>query len=256
MRPIDFMHESLNPKYAFEVHKFNKEFRKNHPDYFDPDGLLVACGIQGSGKTLTVVNYVKQLCAYYPKLVLVTNVEIKGLPESIKVIKFSNLNQLITFFEIVNNGEYGVVYLVDEIQVLFNALLKRGQSIQVLEVISQQRKQRKHIVGTAQVFMKIDKVFREQMNNVILCKKYLNCFQYNQIVDGSEIKEESGKPTFEQIKARRFWFHRPEMYESYDTSAIISAYRQEYENTPLSDEKYQQLIAYSNSVLDSTKNFV
>lgn len=251
MKSIDFMHESLNPKHAIDVHKFNREFRKNHPDYFDPDGLLVACGRQGSGKTLTVVNYIIQLAKYYPKMVLVTNVTINGLPDSIKVIPFTNLNQLITFFEIVNNGEYGVVYLVDEIQVLFNALLKRGQSVQVLEVISQQRKQRKHIVGTAQVFMKIDKVFREQMNNVILCKNFFGCFQYNQIVDGSEISEESGKPDFDKIKARRFWFHSPDMYKRYDTSAIISAYRQEYENVQMTDETYQNLLNYVKGVTEN-----
>lgn len=251
MESIDFMHESLNPKHAIDVLKYKKQFRKEHPDYFEPDGLLVACGAQGSGKTLTVVNYIMQLSFWYPKMVLVTNIDILGLPKTIKVIKYTNLNQLITFFEIVNNGEYGVVYLVDEIQVLFNALLKRGQSVQVLEVISQQRKQRKHIVGTAQIFMKIDKVFREQMRNVILCKNYLGFFQYNQVVNGSEILEESGKPSFNQIKARRFWFHSPEMYKRYDTSAIISAYRVEYENIQMSEESYQKILNYTKEVISN-----
>lgn len=251
MEAIDFMRESLNPKHAVDVLKYNIQFRKEHPDYFEPDGLLVACGEQGSGKTLTIVNYIVQLARWYPKMVLVTNVDIFGLSKDIKIIKFTNLNQLITLFEIVNNGEYGVVYFIDEIQVLFNALLKRGQSVQVLEVISQQRKQRKHIVGTAQIFMKIDKVFREQMKNVVLCKKYFGVFQYNQIVNGSEITEENGKPNFSQIKARRFWFHSPEMFKRYDTSAIISAYRAEYENAEMSEESYQRILRYTKEVISN-----
>lgn len=45
-------------------------------------GLLVFCGGQGSGKTLSAVQYVKKLCEEYPRAVLVTNVDIKGLPRT------------------------------------------------------------------------------------------------------------------------------------------------------------------------------
>ena len=242
MTSLDFLHESLNPKHAIDTIKFKINFMKEHPDYFEPDGLLVACGPQGSGKTLTIVNYVRRLIKFYPKSLLVTNLEISGLPEDYKVIKYSNLNDLIKYFDIITNGEYGVIYVVDEIQVLFNALLKRGMSIEVLETISQQRKQRKHIVGTAQKFMKIDKVFREQMRFVINCKKLLGVLQYNQIFDGSEIREESGKVHVDEIKSRRLWFHSPEMYQRYDTSAVISAYREEFKNSIMSAEAFNQLI--------------
>lgn len=38
---------------AHRVKVYNKEFRAEHPEYFDPDGILVFCGPQGSGKTLS-----------------------------------------------------------------------------------------------------------------------------------------------------------------------------------------------------------
>lgn len=205
-------------------------------------GLLTFCGPQGSGKTISAVNYIIQLAKFYPKLILVSNVEIKeDLPEGLKVLYYSNLDKLIEYFEIINNGEYGVIYFVDEIQVLFNALLKRGMSVQVLEVISQQRKQRKHIIGTAQVFMKIDKVFREQMYTVAICKKLLGLIQYNQIIDGTTITEESGKPKFNDIKARRLYLHSPKMFNRYDTSAIISAYRKEFKDSVMTDDAFLRL---------------
>lgn len=251
MTSLDFMYESLNPKNAIDTIKYKIKFRKDHPFYFEPDGLLVACGPQGSGKTLTVVNYVQQLVNFYPKSLLVTNLDIKGIPGDYKVIKYSNLNDLIKYFDIVTNGEYGVIYLVDEIQVLFNALLKRGMSIEVLETISQQRKQRKHIVGTAQVFMKIDKVFREQMRFVISCKKLCGVLQYNTIFNGSEIREESGKVHVDEIKARRLWFHSPKMYENYDTSAVISAYREEFKNSTMSVDAFNQLIEIQKNLKGS-----
>ena len=37
--------------------RYKAEFRREHPTYFDPEGLLVFCGPQGSGKTLSAVQY-------------------------------------------------------------------------------------------------------------------------------------------------------------------------------------------------------
>lgn len=172
---------------------------------------------------------------------MVSNVRINNLSKNTKVIFFKNLDELIELFEIVNNGEYGVIYFIDEIQVLFNALLKRGMNVQTLEVISQQRKQRKHIVGTAQVFMKIDKVFREQMKNVVICKNFFKFLQFNKLVDGFESEEKDGK-LVPAVKKHCLWFHTLNLYESYDTSQIISAYRKEYENSELTTDRLNLIL--------------
>lgn len=242
MKEKDFLHGSLNPKNAVDVIKYNIEFKKEHPEYFELDGLLTFCGEQGSGKTLSLTSYIQKINEIYPKCVIVSNIEFKNLRKGTKVIYYKNLNQLVELFDTVMNGEYGVVYVVDEIQVLFNALLKRAMNVNTLEVISQQRKQRKHIIGTAQIYMKIDKVFREQMKNVILCKKILGFLQLNRLIDGFSTTEENGKLKYE-VKKYFFWFHTTKLYNSYDTSKIISAYRTEYENVELNDERLKQIIA-------------
>lgn len=74
---IDLLGGSINPFNAFECWKYKHKFRKDHPEYFDPEGLLVFCGGQGSGKTLSAVQYVKKLCEEYPRAILVTNVKIE-----------------------------------------------------------------------------------------------------------------------------------------------------------------------------------
>lgn len=140
-----------------------------------------------------MVNYAKQLAKFYPKLVIVSNVEIKGLPETTKIIYFKSIDELFRLFDEVKNGYAGVLYLVDEIQVLFNNLLRRGSNIQTLEAISQQRKQRKHIVGTAQVFSRIDIVFREQMEHVIICNCFFGFLQYNKMIKEEELPENRTK---------------------------------------------------------------
>ena len=40
---------SFNVFNTFRVASFRRNFKKSHPTYFDPDGLLVFCGPQGSG---------------------------------------------------------------------------------------------------------------------------------------------------------------------------------------------------------------
>ena len=51
----------------FRTMKYNRDFYKNNPTYFRPDGLIIFCGPQGSGKTLSAVNYVYNLLKLYPK---------------------------------------------------------------------------------------------------------------------------------------------------------------------------------------------
>ena len=57
---------SLNPSSAFGVLDYKKEFKRSHPEYFDPDGIIVFCGAQGQGKTISAVSYVLRLIRKYP----------------------------------------------------------------------------------------------------------------------------------------------------------------------------------------------
>ena len=71
---------SLNPLRMIKTIRYKLDFMRNNPDYFDPDGLCVFVGPQGSGKTLSAVNYVHKLMEAYPKCKLVTNVHLEDYP--------------------------------------------------------------------------------------------------------------------------------------------------------------------------------
>ncbi len=60
-------------------------------------------------------------------------------------------------FKRYSNGEFGVIFLVDEIQLYMNSLESKNINIEVITQISQQRKQRKHIIATSQVFGRMAK---------------------------------------------------------------------------------------------------
>lgn len=220
---------SLNPKNLLDLTQYHIEFNKNHPDYFRESGLLFFCGAQGSGKTLSAVQYVRKLCDVYPKAILCTNVDILGLPSHTKVIEYDGLECLKT----LENGEYGVIYLIDEIHLEFNSLESKNIPIEVMVEVSQQRKQRKHIIGTTQVYGRLAKPFREQLSRVCLCSNYFSCVQVNCEIDAQKTEEKDGKIITDTIR-RHIWFHSPDLYKSYDTYAKMRRYRKEWQGKPIS----------------------
>lgn len=214
---------SLDPTQLIKLLDYHSNFRKEHPDYFYPEGLMIFCGGQGSGKTLSAVQYVLKLCKQYPKAKLVTNVDIIGLPEHTEVIEYDGIASLTG----ISNGEYGVIYLIDEIHLEFNSLESKNIDIEVMVEVSQQRKQRKHIVGTTQVYARLAKPFREQLRDCVLCQNFFKCLQYNVLIDGTKSYEQDGKLMFDTVK-KFFWFHSPELYKCYDTYAKMRRYNKEW----------------------------
>lgn len=251
---------SMNPKNLIDLFKWKKEYAKQHPYEFKPIGTMIFCGSpgqrQGNGKTLTAVLYTLNVLRDFPYAILVSNVAIKDYPfnahytiddKGICHIIDNATGEEITSEDIVNgkfkkvcieydginclkyisNGEYGVLYLIDEIHLEFNSLESANIDIDVITEISQQRKQRKHIVGTSQVFMRMAKPIREQIFDVIMCENYFKCLQINKSLKSSTIREENGEMHAE-VKSKYFFFHTPELYEMYDTYAKMKRYNQEW----------------------------
>ena len=207
---------SFSPSALFSAIKFKMEFDKLHPDYFYPDGLVVFFGSQGSGKTLSAVSYVKKLMENYPLAILVSNVDIHGIdPE--RCFDYTGPNSLSDF----NNGEAGTIFLIDEIQIDFNSLESKGIDPAVVREVCQQRKQRKTIVGTSQVYTRVSKPLREQVKYGVMCHNLLGILQYNRVIDGQTVTvTDDGKMSADKLKSF-LWWHSRELYEQYDTYAKI-----------------------------------
>lgn len=182
------------------------------------------------GKTLSAVQYVRKVCELYPKCILCTNTKIEGLPKSTKIVDYQGIESLTS----IENGKNGVLYFIDEIHLEFNSLESKNVPIEVMIEVSQQRKQRKHIVGTSQVYMRMAKPLREQIKNVVICKNYLHSIQFNRLIDGDTAYEENGELKFKTTKFS-IWFHSPELYGSYDTYAKMKRYRKEWHGVSRSD---------------------
>lgn len=269
---------SLNPLNIAKLFKYNVDFTKEHPDYFKPEGLLIFSGPQGSGKTLSSVQYCIKCLDRYEKSIFVTNVEIKDFPincyfKSRTIMEEGIEKHIVEYYTLVSNllvkrvksyfkdgeqqcdiqtfdvigfngrivieysgidclkeienGELGVLFLIDEIHLEFNSLESKNVPIEVMIEVSQLRKQRKHIVGNSQVYMRMAKPLREQIKNVVLCRKLLDFIQFNRLIDGETSHEENGKLVFETQKYI-FWFHSPKLYKTYDTYKKMKRYSNEW----------------------------
>lgn len=206
----EFLKGSVNPINIIKTIRYNIVFARNNPDYFYPAGIWVFCGPQGSGKTLSAVQCLQKMCKQYPKAVVCTNLDIKGIEN--KIIPFTDYEQLKT----LNNGIEGIIFFLDEVHILWNSLESKDIPISEMACFCQMRKNRRVIIGTSQVYSRIAKPIREQLQYAIECKNFFGCVQVNNILDPAESIEKNGNIEAKKISTK-IWFHSPKLYKSYDT---------------------------------------
>ncbi len=228
-------------------------------DFFRPTGTQVYVGKQGSGKTVSAVAHVLRLKKRYPRSILVTNVSLTGLEplhfddasalsrllEQIdsksQFIHIRSMEDLATALVGVNNGKFGVIYLIDEIHTHFNALDSKNIPMFVFTEISQQRKQRKLIVGTSQLFMRLAKPFREQCDNIIVCNTYLGVLTTQKAYDGMDIEQDYSGRLIGTMRRRGWFYHTRAIRSAYDTyQKVVSALEQYDVSRPLQIEVTQK----------------
>lgn len=206
----DYLSGSLNPLHAFRTIRHNIMFARNNPDYFYPAGIWVFCGPQGSGKTLSAVQALKKICKEYPKAIVVSNLDIRGIEN--RMIPFESYEQL----KELSNGIEGIIFFLDELHILWNSLESKDIPISEMACFCQMRKDRRVIIGTSQVYSRIAKPIREQLQYAVDCKNYFKILQVNKILDPSECIEKNGNIEAKHI-GTKIWFHQPELYGAYDT---------------------------------------
>lgn len=132
----------------FILDKFNSD-----PDEFKEYGVHIIAGKQGSGKSITLTYLLLRYQQMYPKLKIATNYYYTHEDYHI-----NHWKDIINY----SNDKYGVIVVLDEIQNWFNSLQSKDFPPEMLTEITQQRKQRKVIFGTSQVFSRVAKPIREQ----------------------------------------------------------------------------------------------
>lgn len=224
--PADIKKEKQIPLFKTVFWLFPKQlaydFINQDPLAFSEFGIHMVCGEQGSGKTMTVCYLLDKWRRKYPKMQIYTNMEYK----------YQN-GELLHWKQLINNnnGIYGVANVIDETQTWFSSSESKDIPPSMLSEICQQRKQKKAIIGTAQVFGRMAKPLREQTHFVYLPYTFLGCLT---IVFQAKAKDYDPEKDKFRRKGKFFIFaHTKELRESYDTFKRISKY---------SDTEFEQSI--------------
>lgn len=139
--------------------------RKKRAAFFREYGFTIFCGRQGSGKSMSMVEYLNYMHKKYPNCLIITNFKYAY---SDKLMK--NWRDLLT----IRNGNDGVIFAIDEIQNEYNSDSWKDFPESLLSEICMQRKQKIKIVATSQVYNRVVKQIREQSFSVIMCNTYFN----------------------------------------------------------------------------------
>ena len=134
----------------------NKE--TNPPPY----GIRMYVGLPGTGKTVSMVEYLMRLRQKFPKIKIYTNFGFTSQDGEITTIDdFQRIND-----------ENGVIFAVDELQLSFQAREFGHFPSEMIFLLTQNRKFKNHFVCTAQLFEHVDKIFRDLTNEVVQCKNW------------------------------------------------------------------------------------
>lgn len=159
-------------------------------------GMTTFVGRQGSGKTISLCEKLEQYRKKYPQVYIMTNFGYIHQDEPL-----NDWQQLID-----KRSEHGIIFAIDEIQNEFDVYESRNFNLEILKVITQQRKQGIKILATSQVFTRVSKPLREQTYEIIECYTvagrwtFQKCFdaeEYNVFIDNVDMNK--------KFKVRRKW---------------------------------------------------
>lgn len=185
-------------------------------DEFREYGLHMFCGEQGSGKTTAIVETLIRLKGRYPKSKIRTNMNYKNQDGEVNHWKELVQN---------DNGIYGQIEVLDEIQTWFSSLQSKDFPPEMITEISQQRKQRKMIIGSAQVFSRIAKPIREQTTFVYCPMTIMGCLTIVRVSKPKYWDDE--KQQFKKFIRNYFFIHTKDVRDAFDTYLKIEKYKKD-----------------------------
>ena len=204
-----------------------------NPDYFNYQGVIIFEGVQGSGKTMSMIEFAMRIQEEYPKCLCTSNLAYKH-----ENVPLEDWKMLLNY----KNDIYGVLVLIDELQNWFSSNDSKNFPPDMLSIITQNRKNRRIILGTSQVFSMLAKPIRTQTTELRRCTTLLGVLtivrRFRPIFDSSgELKEIKRLGSY-------FFIQNKKLREAYDTYKVIDR---------LSEVGFQEL---KNLIENNTINLI
>ena len=199
------------------------------PSVFQPKGIIVFTGEQGNGKTISMMEMATRMLEDYPDAICLSNTVF-----SKRDVELSDWRQLCS----VKNGKQGVVVIMDELQNWFNSKQSKNFPPEMLSVVTQNRKNHRIILATAQNFYMLSKDIRSQCSLICDCKTFFGCLtvvrKLKPLVNNDGVVEKS------MFKGMYFFIQSDKLRNSYDTYSVIdsllkSGFKKDYRGSAYED---------------------
>lgn len=145
-----------------------KAYFTHDKDVFDVFGVDVFCGEMGSGKTISMIDWVYHLMKTYKKCLLVTNLDV-----SFPGVSFDRVIPYVSFqdFYHYHNDDFGIIYMIDEMQIEANNIdkLSSSDSKALNTFFTQLRSKHIYVVGSTPNFSRLSKLVRENFKTLVVC---------------------------------------------------------------------------------------
>lgn len=185
---------------------------EKNPDDFPYHGVVIFEGRQGRGKTIAMCQFARQMKEQFSNSKCLSNLDFKYEDKEI-----NHWRDLLDY----NNGHKGVIVLLDETQNWFSSNQSKDFPPEMLSVITQNRKNSRIILGTAQNFYLLAKAIRSQCTEVRRCTTLLGALT---IVRRFEpYLDSEGNVKDWKYRGMYFFVHDKELRNSYDTYNVINS---------------------------------
>ena len=163
--------KSLYNPFNFVVNAVHRDLEP--VPYYPNYGMKIWVGRYGSGKTLSLVLYTLQNLLQYPEVILISNISIKYKDLKNRVYIYNTVQEMldILILSLKNDKAKGYIIVCDEIQLVIEKMAQMGNK-DLLAILSQLRKLHVEILGTCQLFNKLNKDIRDyliQNGQIINC---------------------------------------------------------------------------------------
>lgn len=184
------------------------------PDEFNEFGIHIVVGEQGSGKSMTAIYLLEQWKQKYLKMKTYTNMGYKYED-----------GELTHWKELIErkNGKYGIANVIDDLKAWWSNKDSKDLPPEVLAELCQQRKQRKAIIGTIQVFSEAPKPIRSQTHYVYVPITIAGCLTIVRRTKAKYYDMENDR--FKKYCGFFIFVHNQRLRNSYDTYKRIEKYK-------------------------------
>ena len=191
-------------------HQFVEDLFDRDPEFFKYQGLIIFEGRQGSGKTMGMTEFILRMKEEYPLAKTSTNYGLKGQDKELK-----DWRMLIKY----KNDKQGVIVGMDELQNWFSSNDSKNFPPEMLGIITQNRKNRRIILGTSQNFYLLSKAIRSQATEVRRCTTLFGCVTIVKRVE--PFLDSEGNVVEWKNRGMYFFIHNKKLRDAYDTYRVI-----------------------------------